>query len=283
MAEPDRPVAIITGCNSGFGRAAALLFARRRCRVYATVRSAERGAELTAVSAAEGLPLELVVLDVTDEGSCRRAVERVVADAGRLDVLVNNAGRVMYAAVEETTDAEARSLFDTNFFGALNMIRAVLPTMRARGAGVLVTVSSVNGIVNLPYSALYGASKWAVEAVTQALHLELSPFGIRTAIVQPAGFETAIVDNALDVELPRPESPYWPGLQATREASRATNAASPDLTPVAEAIWAAAFDDDDRLRHPVGHYADLLSGLRREMTDEELLDVLANGVRNYRR
>ena len=153
MAESDRPVAIITGCNSGFGRAAALLFARRGCRVYATVRRAERGAELAEEAAAEGHPLDPVVLDVTDEVSCQRAVEGIVADAGRLDVLVNNAGRVMYAAVEETTDDEVRSLFDTNFFGSLNMIRAVLPTMRARGSGVLVTVSSVNGIVNLPYSA----------------------------------------------------------------------------------------------------------------------------------
>lgn len=282
MVEQMTPaVALITGSNTGFGRAAALLFARRGCRVFASVRSVERGSELAAVAAAEGLPIELVVLDVTDAGSCERAIEQVAA-TGPIDVLVNNAGRVMYAAVEETTDAEARELFDTNFFGALNMMRAVLPVMRAQGSGAIVNVSSVNGIVNLPYSALYGASKWALESVTQALCLEVAPFGIRVGIVQPAGFETAIVENAVDVELPRPDSPYWPGLQATREASRSTNAASPDLTPVAEAIWNAAFDDDERLRRPVGHFADLLSELRREMTDEELLEVLRSGVRNYR-
>lgn len=272
--------ALITGCSSGFGRAAAALFAERGVDVFGTVRTSADAEELRDAGTALGATIEPVLLDVTDATACAAATEMVVERTGTLDVLVNNAGRVLYAAVEETTGDEASALFDVNFFGPLTLIREVLPIMRRQRRGAIVNVSSVNGIINLPFSGLYGASKWALEAVTQALQLEVAEYGITASIVQPAGFLTAIVANAADAELPNPDSAYWEGLQRAREASRSTNADSPDLTPVAEAIWAAAFDEDYRLRHPVGHFADLLSRLRRDLDDEALLDVMRTGVRN---
>jgi short-subunit dehydrogenase len=142
-----------------------------------------------------------------------------------------------------------------------------------------VNVSSVNGLVNLPFSGIYGATKWALEAVSQALWLELAPYGIRVAVVQPAGFDTAIADNAVPVSLPTPASPYWDGLERARQSSRAANEANPDLTPVAEAIWAAAFGPERRFRWPVGIHAELLTDLTRQRFDIDLLDTLHGGIR----
>lgn len=280
-AEPDGAgrVALVTGCSSGFGAATALYCARRDVRVFATVRSFARGDALLEQARAEGLPIELLELEVTDQLACERAAAEVLERAGHIDALVNNAGRVLYAAVEETSGAEAEELFAVNLHGPLNLIRAVLPSMRARGSGAIVNVSSVNAIVNLPYSGIYGATKWALEALSQALWLELAPFGIRVAVVQPAGFGTAIADNAVPTSLPQPDSPYWAGLVRARAASRAANEAAPDLTPVAAAIHDAAFGEDRRFRRPVGAHADLLIELRAGLDDVELLDALGSGVR----
>jgi NAD(P)-dependent dehydrogenase (short-subunit alcohol dehydrogenase family) len=270
---------LVTGCSSGFGEAAALYCARAGERVFATVRDLDHGSGLLATAAAEGLALELVELELTDGVSCDRAVATVLERAGRLDALVNNAGRVLYAAIEETAEDEVAGLFDVNVHGPLRMIRAALPAMRAQGSGSIVNVSSVNAIVNLPFSGIYGATKWALEGMSQALWLEVAPFGIRVAVVEPAGFGTAIADKAVATALPHEGSPYWEGTLRARAASRAANEASPDLTPVAEAVHAAAFGEDRRFRWPVGTHADMLGALTRTLDDVELLDALSTGFR----
>ncbi len=272
-------VMLITGCSSGFGEAAALHCARAGERVFASVRDLAHGAGLLAVAEAEGLALELVELELTDAASCERAVASVLERAGRLDALVNNAGKVLYAAVEETAEDEVASLFDVNLHGPLRMIRAALPAMRAQGSGSIVNVSSVSAVVNLPFSGIYGATKWALEGMSQALWLEVAPFGIRVAVVEPAGFGTAIADKAVPTALPQEGSPYWEGTLRARAASRAANEAEPDLTPVAEAVHAAAFGDDRRFRWPVGMHAHMLTDLTRGLHDVELLDALSTGFR----
>ena len=156
--------------------------------------------------------------------------------------------------------------------------RAVLPGMRAARRGTIVNVSSVNAIVNLPFSGMYGATKRALEGLSESLALELAAFGIRVRVVEPSGYKTSIVENALVPELPGPSSPYWDGLQRMREASRATNDLAPDLTPVAEAIHAAAFDDRPELRRPVGLHAPQVARMRRELDDVALFAELAKMI-----
>lgn len=187
-------VILVTGCSSGIGRATALEASRRGHRVFASARNRgdladlERGNNLTALA-----------LDVTDPASVRAAVELVLARAGRIDALVNNAGYAQYGAVEEVTPEEWRAVFDVNFFGLLDVTRAVLPSMRAARRGTIVLISSLGGRVSVPFASPYCASKHAVEAVADALRVETAPFGVRVATVEPGPIDTRFADRARSI------------------------------------------------------------------------------------
>ena len=182
-------VALITGCSTGIGRATALHLARRGYRVHATMRSPERaGAPLVQTAKDEGLALTVVPLDVMDAASCAKAL----AEAGRIDVLVNNAGLGELGAVEDLDDEQVRRMFETNVFGPLRLMRAVLPGMRAAGRGAIVNVSSVAGRFCYGSGALYSGSKHALEAISECLALEVMQYGIRVAIIEPGFFDTPI-------------------------------------------------------------------------------------------
>ncbi|MEJ2868198.1 SDR family oxidoreductase [Actinomycetospora sp. OC33-EN08] len=135
-----------------------------------------------------------VTIDVTDEASVRDAVQQVVGELGGIDVLVNNAGRGLLGALEEISDAEARSLFDVNVFGLISVTRAVLPTMRAQGRGTIVNIGSRAGFEGEPGAALYAASKFAVAGISEALAAEMEPFGVRAMVVEPGVFRTDFLD-----------------------------------------------------------------------------------------
>ncbi|GAA1394910.1 oxidoreductase [Luteococcus peritonei] len=172
-------VAIITGASSGIGRATALELARAGFEVWAGARRTELMAELNA----EGI--RVLPLDVTDEASMRFFVDAVLAGAGRIDVLVNNAGLGGYGAVEDLPLEAGRAQFEVNLFGLARMIQLVLPTMRAQGQGRIVNISSMGAKIYEPFAAWYHASKFAVEGFSDSLRLELKPFGIHVAMVEP--------------------------------------------------------------------------------------------------
>ncbi|WP_348756595.1 oxidoreductase [uncultured Aquincola sp.] len=181
-------VVLITGVSSGIGRAAAQQFAQQGCLVFGTVRD---------LGKAEPMPqVELVEMDVRDDSSVRRAVGAVLQRAGRIDVLVNNAGGTLLGAVEETSVAEAKHLFDTNLFGMLRVTQAVLQVMRKQASGRIVNVSSVLGFLPAPYMGLYSASKHAVEGLSETLDHEVRRFGIRVVLVQPSYTKTNLDLNA---------------------------------------------------------------------------------------
>jgi NAD(P)-dependent dehydrogenase (short-subunit alcohol dehydrogenase family) len=167
----DSPIVLITGVSSGIGRAAAEKFAAQGCRVFGTVRNVGKTTPLPGV--------ELIEMDIRDDASVEAGVQAVIARAGRIDVLVNNAGMNMVGAVEETSVTEAAVLFDTNVFSVLRMARAVLPHMRKQRRGRIVNVSSVLGFLPAPYMGLYSASKHAVEGLSETLDHEVRQFGIR--------------------------------------------------------------------------------------------------------
>lgn len=265
-------VVLITGTSTGIGLATALQFARSGNKVYATMRNPDGGsAALQAAAKAENLKLNIARLDVTDNASVERAVDAILVEAGRIDVLVNNAGIGPLSVLERTTDAEAHDIFETNVFGALRMIRAVVPGMREQRSGAIVNISSVAGKVAAIGSGLYAASKHALEAISESLALETRPFGIRVAIIEPGFFKTPIIDKATGALHLDPASPY-----AAAEARIAAiygqgNTIGGEPETVAKIIENAVTTSDPKLRYTAGVDADVFIRGRFAGTDEEWL------------
>ncbi len=187
---------LITGSSSGIGRAAAERFAARGWRVFASMRRQVAGVPLLALAAEKGWKLTTPALDVTRDDSVAAAVGAILRETdGRLDVLVNNAGYYAWGPLEETSPDELRAQLETNVIGVHRVTRAVLPAMRARRAGTVVTVGSISGRVAVPIAGPYHASKWALEGMIEAWRLELAPFGVRVALVEPGPFATALHAN----------------------------------------------------------------------------------------
>ncbi len=181
-------MALVTGASSGIGRATALLLSRSGYRVFATVRSDAGEASLRA--AAGDLSMEVLRLDLADERGASATVREVLARAGRVDVLVNNAGYAKLGAVEDLPRADLRHQFEVNVFGAMQLCREVIPTMRAQHSGHIVNVSSLAGKVSVPLMGAYCASKFAIEAFSDALRAEVKPAGIRVSLVEPGPVAT---------------------------------------------------------------------------------------------
>jgi NADP-dependent 3-hydroxy acid dehydrogenase YdfG len=187
------PVWMITGCSTGFGRELAQQLLERGNRVVLTARDPAAVQALAAAHPATALALALDVTRTTEIDRAMKESERAV---GAVDVLVNNAGYGYYAPIEEGDDAAVRTMFETNFYGLVALTQAVLPSMRARRRGFVVNISSVGGLVAHPGSGFYAASKFAVEAVSEALSKEVAPLGIRVLLVEPGPFRTRFLDNS---------------------------------------------------------------------------------------
>lgn len=244
---------MITGCSSGFGLEIARYFLDQGWNVVATMRKPE--ADLLPASAR----LRVLALDVTDRDSIARAVEA----AGPIDALVNNAGVGWLSAFEGTSEETIRRIFETNTFGAFEMVRAVLPQMRAKGAGVIVNVSSSVTLKPLPLLPVYTASKAAVNAYTECLALELAPLGIRTRLVLPGQAPaTRFGSNAMALMADAKEAPdaYKPFIDEVMSAFR-ENAGKEPTRPgdVVQAVWRAVTDPDCPLHVPAGSDAEALA------------------------
>ncbi len=177
-------VALVTGSSTGIGLATALHLARNGYETYATMRDPDAGGDaVRAAAQSEGLPIHLSRLDVDEDASVEGAVRAALERSGQIDVLVNNAGIGMGGPIEETSDADLRKVFETNFFGALRMVRAVLPQMRERRSGAIVNVTSLGGRVTFAATGPYCATKHALDAASESLAIEVAPFGVRVAIV----------------------------------------------------------------------------------------------------
>lgn len=252
-------VVLVSGANSGIGRATALAFARAGHRVAAGSRVLGRGADLAELAARAGLALEVVALDVTSDRSVADAAAATRARFGPVDVLVNNAGVMAGGPVEHLTDGTLRAVLDTNVLGPLRLVRAVLPDMRRRRQGTVVLVGSLQGRVPAPNAAAYAASKQAAAAVNDALALEVEGFGIRVTCVEIGPYRTGMTTGRRPVD-PATEDygPLLAGLGA-RSARRLSDAGDP--AEVAAAIVALAAHPAPPLRVAVGSHAlEYLSG-----------------------
>ncbi len=245
---------LITGCSTGIGRAAAVELTERGHDVVASARN---------LSSLEGLDVaRAVALDVDDQHS----IDAAVAVAGEVDVLVNNAGVNVRGPVESVPPDLAQGVFATNFFGPLRLTQAIVPGMRTRGHGVVVNVSSVEGVVTSPLNGIYSASKHALEAMSEALHLELGHFGIRVVIVEPGYFATEMRNKPSPVDI---ESTPYAELhqQVSGLDAKLLGGPRPGPDAVAVAIADAIEQDDTPLRVPVGDDAVLVCATRRELDD----------------
>jgi NAD(P)-dependent dehydrogenase (short-subunit alcohol dehydrogenase family) len=261
----DGRVWLITGTSSGFGRAITDAAIARGDRVVATARNTEPLRELA------GEPnTHLVELDVLAPEQRDAAVAEAIAHFGRIDVLVNNAGRTQVGAVEETTDEELRFLFDLHFFAPVALTRAVLPQMRKQGSGAIVQMSSVGGQVTAPGFSAYCATKFALEGLTETLRDEVAPFGIRTLIVEPGSFRTGLFRPGSAYESTEmPE--YSETVGPTRDYVRNGHLAQPgDPAKAAAAIIEALDADAPPLRLVLG--ADAIGNIegRLQAVGEEL-------------
>ena len=262
-------VILITGTSTGIGRETALHLAERGHTVYASMRSLDRAAPLRAAAAARAVSPHILQLDVTDAGSVERAVAGVLAAEGRIDALVNNAGIGTLGSTEFTSDEDAHAVFETNYFGALRMIRAVLPAMRAQGSGAIVNISSVVGRIAPGGMGAYPASKWALEAACEALAQEVTSMGIRVALVEPGFIVTPILDKALDSLTPDPASPYADIERRISMIFGQARVTGGTPRQVAETIAHAITTGEPRLRYPVGVDAHALIPNRARMSDED--------------
>ena len=188
MSTPAAPVAFVTGASSGIGRATALRLARFGYRVFATVRTED--AETSLLQEAAGLPLTVLRLDLLDEAAVSRVVRTIFDLSGRIDVVVNNAGYGQLGAVEDLSRDVLRRQFEVNVFAASQVCREVLPMMRAQGSGTIVNVSSIAGRVSVPLIGAYCASKFALEALSDALRVESRSFGVRVVLIEPGPVTT---------------------------------------------------------------------------------------------
>jgi NAD(P)-dependent dehydrogenase (short-subunit alcohol dehydrogenase family) len=211
-------VVVVTGSSSGIGLATALHFARGGDRVFATMRDRSRRDELDRAARAADVVVDVREVDVRDDVQVRTAFDDIVTDAGRIDVLVNNAGIATMKPWEFTPMEQIRDMFETNFFGAVRCTQAVLPIMRTQGAGAIVNVASVAGRIGAPIQGPYCATKFAMVGLTQSLGVEARPFGIRVAAVLPGFIATPILDRSWSEYEPDDSNPYadlwrrWAGL-----------------------------------------------------------------------
>lgn len=249
----------ITGASSGFGRETVKLFHQKGWNVVATMRTPD-----ASFAALDGVLVAR--LDVTDKASIASAVASAVRQFGGIDVLVNNAGYGTLGALEAAPDAVIREQFEVNFFGLIDVTKAVLPGMRERRSGVIVNVSSVGGRVTFPFCTLYHATKFAVEGLTESLQYELNPLGIRLKIVEPGGYKTNFAGRSMG---------FYGAGDVTEYAAPYANFVgrlgqwpmSENIGEVADVIFSAATDGSEKLRYPVGHDAAPLLETRLQLDD----------------
>jgi NAD(P)-dependent dehydrogenase (short-subunit alcohol dehydrogenase family) len=245
VAAPER-VVLVTGASSGIGKSCADLLSRAGYRVYATSR---RETDIRETAQPRLVSLRM---DVTSDESVREALHHVLEREQRLDVLINNAGMGIAAAVEDTSVAEGLHQFDVNFFGVLRTVRAVLPIMRKQRFGYIVNIGSIGGLIAIPYQGLYSASKFALEGLTESLRLEVGPFGIRVVLIEPGDHRTLFTTNRSFTEESSRNSTYLDSFERAIQRMASDEQRGPGPENVARLVHRVINQPNPRLRYTAG-------------------------------
>ena len=243
MNENHARVVLITGASSGIGQACANYLSQKGYRVYGTSRQAP---------SQEPISFEMITMDVNDEDSVYRGIEIILSQEGRLDVVVNNAGYALAGSVEDTSIVEANAQFQTNFFGVMRVCQAVLPTMRNQQHGYIVNVSSMGGLISIPFQGLYCSSKFALEGFTEALRGEARPYGIRVVLIEPGDIHTNITLNRRTAARARKNSPYLEKFKRAIEVVESDEISGPSPERIAILLERIINTRTPRLRYLTG-------------------------------
>jgi len=263
------PVVLITGASSGIGKICAEHLHARGYRVYGTSRRAAQAPHSSSES------FQLIAMDVTSEDSVAHALQSILAREGRLDVVFNNAGDGIAGSVEDTSIEEARQQLDTNFFGVLRVCRAALPILRRQGAGLIVNVSSLGGLVGLPFQGLYSASKFAVEGMSEVLRMEVRPFGVRVALIEPGDFRTGFTAQRRKVMAAQRDSAYAERFGKALAVMEHDETHGADPLAVARLLERIINTRSPRPRYKVGGFFQTLSvGLLRKILPQKVFEYL---------
>ncbi len=272
-------VALVTGSSSGIGFETALALARENYFTFASMRNTNKAEKILEIAKKENLNLEVIELDVDKEESIKSAVKKIQDQKGRIDVLVNNAGYGLFGCVEDITIDELKAQFETNFFGVVRLIQEISPIMRRIGSGIIVNVSSIAGRIGFPGTPAYISSKFALEGLSECMRFELSPFGIKTIIIEPGVIKTDFF-SSMKVAKGKPDSPYK---EITDKVMKGVKMMSEMGTPpdeVAKTIIKAIQTEEPLPRYIVGADASMFLEAKKMKTDIEFENYIKKELFN---
>ena len=275
-------VAVVTGSSSGIGLETALTLARNGFLTYATMRNLAKSEGIKSVTDKENLPIRIVQLDVTVDRSVNEAMQSIIAEAGRVDVLVNNAGYGLIGAFEDLSMEEIRAQFETNFYGIIRTTQAVLPNMRKQKSGRIVNVSSGLGLFGFPGFSAYSGTKFAMEGLSESMSYELDPFGIRVILIEPGvvrtniGNSTVIAKKAQD-----PSSPYSQMMKRMGNNFKHMSENASTVDVVSNIVLEAATSANPHLRYSAGKDMEMWMQSKKSMSDDEFYNSMKKNLLPY--
>jgi short-subunit dehydrogenase len=272
-------VAVITGSSTGIGYETALTLARNGFYTYATMRNLEGESEkkITNISKSENLPLQVIKLDVNNDKSVIDAINIIIKEKKRIDVTINNAGYALVGAFEETSMDDIIAQFETNFFGAIRVMKAVIPIMRKQRSGKIVNITSMGGRIAIPLDSIYHGTKFALEGLSESIQYELEPFGIKVILIEPGAVGSNFWKNLKMVAKtsdPNNNSPYRQIENSISEALKQMVHNTIPPSDVANVILQAVTSDNPELRYVVGKDAVMIIEARRDMSDREFQNLI---------
>jgi NAD(P)-dependent dehydrogenase (short-subunit alcohol dehydrogenase family) len=271
MSEAEQEkTAVVTGSSSGIGFETSLLLAKNGFRTYATVRNLDKAKEIRDISDKGEPPIRVAEMNVDSDKSVEDAIGKIMNESKRIDLLVNNAGYDLIGALEDLSMDEIRAQFETNLFGAIRVMKAVLPIMRKQQGGTIVNISSIGGRFAIPLNAAYHGTKFALEGISESVRLETEPFGIKVILVEPGAIRTNILRNAkAGQKTAEPSSPYAP---MTKKLQKGWEHFFDHATPpeeVAKVILKAVTSENPDMRYTAGDDARQIMEARKQMSDLE--------------
>jgi NAD(P)-dependent dehydrogenase (short-subunit alcohol dehydrogenase family) len=274
-------VAVVTGSSGGIGLATSIALAGNGYLTYATMRNLAKCDPIQSVADKQHLPIRVVQLDVTDENSINKAVQSILSVAGRIDLLVNNAGYGLTGAFEDIRIDEIKAQYETNFYGVIRVTQAVLPILRKQGSGRIINISSGAGRFGYPGGSAYVSSKFALEGLSESMAYEMEQFGIQVVLVEPGVVRTNFGDNMVIAKKAQdPNSPYSQMMQmiSSIRGKMVENASDADL--VASVVVEAATAKEPNLRYLAGKDVQQMVAAKKSMSDEEFQKMIRQGVKD---
>jgi short-subunit dehydrogenase len=274
----DKKTVLVTGCSSGIGYATCLVFARNNFVTYGSVRDLSKAGRIQEITNKEKLPLKIIRLDVNEDESIRIAIQKIISDSGGIDILINNAGYGMFGPIEEISIKEIKEQFETNFFGTIRLIKAIVPIMRKQRNGTIVNISSMVGRFGVPLNAAYVSSKFALKGLSESISFELDEFGIKVILVEPGVIQTDFFQN-LKIKGNDTKSPYYKLMDkriAFLKEAMKNSVSSSDQ--VANTILHAVNCRDPDMRYIIGNDATNSIHMRNSLSDREFMKWIKDGM-----